>query len=91
MVRQFILIYNKQNEYSKKLNKILSKYDACIVRVKRFYVNRKYNMIYLDSLQELMDVYKKKNKMISFKETKRGSEAIFVIIDEDDAWIYKLK
>ena len=31
-----------------------------------------------------------KNKMISFKEVKRNSESIFVIIDEDDAWIYKL-
>ena len=47
-------------------------------------------MIYVSSFSELMDVYNSKNKMISFKEVKRNSESIFVIIDEDDAWIYKL-
>ena len=91
IIKQFKKIYINQNEYNKKLKKILSKYDDCIVKVKRFYVNKKYNMIYVDSFSELMDVYEKKNKMISFKETKRNSEAIFVIIDDEDAWIYKLK
>lgn len=90
IIRHFKIIYNKQSKYNKELNKILSKYDDCIVKVKRFYVNRKYNMIYVSSFIELMDVYNNKNKMISFKEIKRNSESIFVIIDGDDAWIYKL-
>jgi hypothetical protein len=90
IIRQFKLIYNKQSKYNRELNRILSKYDDCIVKVKRFYVNRKYNMIYVSSFSELMDVYNNKNKMISFKEIKRNSESIFVIIDGDDAWIYKL-
>lgn len=90
VIKQFNVIYRMQNEYNKSLKKILSKYDDCIVRIKRFYVNKKYNLIYVDTFEELMDVYEKKNKMISFKEVKRGSESIFVIIDEDDAWIYKM-
>lgn len=90
VIRQFKIINNMENEYNKKLNKILSKYDEHIVRIKRFYVNKKYNLIYVDSFEELMDVSKKKNRMISFKETKRGSESLFVIIDEDGAWIYKM-
>lgn len=90
VIRQFKYIYGKQNEYNRELNKILSKYDDCIVRVKRFYVNKKYNMIYVYSFNELMDVSDRLGKMISFKEMKRNSESIFVIIDEDNAWIYKL-
>jgi len=90
IIRQFKVIYNKQSKYNRELNRILSKYDDCIVRVKRFYVNKKYNMIYVSSFSELMDVYNNKNKMISFKEVKKNSESIFVIIDGDDAWIYKL-
>ena len=90
VIRQFKLIYNKQTAYNKELKRILSKYDDCIVRVEKFYVNKKYNMIYVDNFLELMDIYDKKNKMISFKEVKRGSESIFVIIDDDNAWIYKL-
>lgn len=90
VIRQFKIIYKMQSKYKKTLNKILSKYDNCIVRVNKLYVNKKYNMIYVDSFDELLDVYYKKDQMISFKEAKRDSEAIFVIIDNDDAWIYRL-
>ena len=90
VIKQFIVIYNKQNDYHKKLKRILSKYDDLIVRVKRFYVKKKYNLIYLDEFEDLIDVSKKKNRLINFKELKKDSEAIFVIVDEDDAWIYKL-
>jgi len=90
VIRQFKFIYNRQSKYNRELKKILSRYDDCIVRVNKLYVNKKYNMIYVDSFSELMDVYDKKGQMISFREIKRGSEAIFVIIDLDDAWIYKL-
>lgn len=90
VIRQFILIYNGQSEYRRELNRILSKYEDVIVKVKRFYVNKKYNMIYVDSFDELMDISEKKNKMISFNEVKKDSKSIFVIIDEDDAWIYRL-
>jgi hypothetical protein len=91
VIRQFNIIRGMENEYHKTLKKILSKYDKNIVKVNRFYANKKYNMIYVDSIEELMDVSNKKNKMISFKEIKRGYESLFVIIDEDDAWIYKFK
>ena len=90
VIRQFKYICISQDEYNKKLNKILSKYDDSIVKIKRFYVNKKYNMIYVDNFSELMDVSIKKNKMISFKEYKKNKEALFVIIDENDAWVYKL-
>lgn len=91
VIKQFKNIYNRQSEYNRELKRILSKYDDCIVRIKRFYVTKKYNLIYVDSFDELMDVYNNKNKLISFKEVKKNSEAMFVIIDDDDAWIYKLK
>lgn len=90
VIRQFKIIYNMQSIYKRKLNKILSKYDEFIVKVNKLIVNKKYNMIYVDTFDELLDVYYKKNKMISFKEIKRDSESIFVIIDESDAWIYRL-
>ena len=89
VIRQFILIYDRQSKYNKELNIILRKYDKCIVKINKFYVSKKYNMIGVDSFDELIDVYNRTNKMISFKETKRGLESIFIIIDEDNAWIYR--
>lgn len=89
VIKQFRLVYVRQSKYTKELNKILFKYKKNIVRVKRLYVNKKYNMIYVDSFTELMDVYNRTKKMISFKEIKRGMYSIFLIIDSDDAWIYR--
>ena len=37
-----------------------------------------------------MDVHNKTNYPISFRETKKNYESIFVIIDYDNAWIYRL-
>lgn len=90
VIRQFKIIYKNQSIYKKELKYILSKYDEFIVKVNKMIVTKKYNMIYVDNFEELLDVHNKKNLMISFKEVKRDSESIFVIIDEFDAWIYRL-
>jgi len=90
MIRQFKIINDRQNKYSKRLKKLLHSYDYCIVKVNKLYVNKKYNMIYVSNFDDLLDIYVSRNKMISFKEVKRGVESIFVIIDSNDAWIYKL-
>jgi len=90
IIRQFRFINERQKRYSSKVKKILSKYDYCIVKVNKLYVNKKYNMIYVSSFDELLDVYNTRNIMINFKEVKRGMESIFVIIDSNDAWIYRL-
>lgn len=89
IIRQFKIIGERQNKYSKEIKKILSKYDYCIVKVNRLYVSKKYNMIYVDNFDDLLDVYNSRNVMINYKEVKRGMESIFVIIDSNDAWIYK--
>lgn len=89
IIRMFEIIKKKQTRYSKEIKRILSKYDYAIVRVNRLYVSKKYNMIYLDNFDDLLDIYNTRNLMINYKETKRGMESIFVIIDKDDAWIYK--
>ena len=84
------LISFSQSKYRKNLRKILSEYDDKIVNVKRFYNKKKYNLIYVDSFSELMDVYNKVGSPISFKEVKKNYESIFLIIDDDNAWIYRM-
>lgn len=89
IIRQFSIIGERQNKYSKAIKKILSKYDYCIVKVNKLYVSRKYNMIYVDNFDDLLDIYNSKNCMINYKETKRGMESTFVIFDLNNAWIYR--
>ncbi len=90
VIRAFVMIYERKTQYEMALSKILSEYDDIIVKVSRFYNKKKYNLIYLDSFDELLDVYKKVGSPISYREIRRGYEAIFLLIDDDNAWIYRM-
>lgn len=90
VVRDVYFVSKKQSDYRKELKKILLQYDQIIVNVKKFYNKKKYNLIYVDSFKELLDVYNKIENPISFRELKKNYEAIFVITNEDDAWIYRM-
>ena len=90
IIKELIDISNKESKYNKELKKILKQYNSNIVNIKKFYNKKKYNLIYVDSFDELMDVHNKTNYPISFRETKKNYESIFVIIDDDNAWIYRL-
>ena len=90
-VRDMFVAGRLCNKYQRELNSILEEYDDIIVNVKKFYNRKKYNLIYVDSFKELMDAYNKIGNPISFRETKKGEEATFLMTHEDSAWIYKLK
>ena len=89
-IRNMVLASKRRFDYNKELTKILDEYGDIIVNVKRFYNKKKYNLIYTGSFNELLDAYKKVGNPISFKETKKGEEAIFLMTEDDNAWIYKM-
>ena len=90
VIRDIVISSKNSFDYSKELKKILRDNDSIIVNVKRFYNKKKYNLIYLNSFDELLSVYKKYKNPISYKEVKKGEEAIFLMTNDDDAWIYRL-
>ena len=79
-----------ESNYNKELKKILKDNRDIIVNVNKLYNKKKYNLIYVDSFIELMDVYNRVESPISFKEIEKNKEAIFLIIENDNAWIYRL-
>ena len=91
IIKDIVLVLSKRNKYLLELRRILSEYDDIIVEVKRFYNRKKYNLIYVSSFKELMDVYRKVGNPISFREIKKHEEAMFVIIADDNAWIYQMR
>lgn len=90
VIREMVITYKKESAYNKELRKILGAYGDIIVNIKKFYNKKKYNLIYVDSFKELLEVYDKVENPISFREIKKNSKAIFVLIDDDSAWIYEL-
>ncbi len=89
-IRNMIIASKSGFNYQKELKKILDENSEIIVNVKRFYNKKKYNLIYVDSFKELMDVYKKVGNPISFREVKKDKEAIFLMTEDDNAWIYRM-
>ena len=83
-------IYSREKNYKEKLKEILTKNNEKIINVKKIVNVKDYNLIYVKSFNELLDVYKQYKTPICFKETIKKQEAIFLIINEDKAWIYKL-
>ena len=90
VIREMVYATDDKTKYVRELKKILSTYDDKIVKVKRFYNKKKYNLIYVDSFLELLDVYNEVGNPISYREVKKDEEAIFIIVDEDNAWIYQM-
>ena len=78
------------SKYDRELKRILQEHEDKIIGVKRFYNKKKYNLIYVDSFSELLDVYDKVRNPINYREVKKNEEAIFILIDEENAWIYRL-
>ena len=90
VIKNLLEINNKENKYVKELKKILNEHEDEIVNVYEFNNAKKYNLIYVDSFKELLDVYDKVDSLISFKELKKNQKAVFLIIENDNAWIYIL-
>ena len=90
VIRNMIISYKEENKFNKEFKKILKLHSDKVVSVKRFYNKKKYNLIYVSTFDELMGVYNKVKKSISYKLVKRGSKAIFLLIDDDNAWIYRM-
>lgn len=94
-----ILIYNLKNlfvssktPYQKTLSKILKEYDRAIVKTKEnTYGIKKYKIIEIENIDELIDVRDNLNSMILHIEKKKNKESWFIIIDEKTLYRYILK
>lgn len=90
VIKNIVDIRKRESKYIRDLSKILKEHDDKIINVKRIYNKKKYNLIYVDSFSELLEVYDKVNIPISYREIKKHYKAIFVILDEENAWIYRM-
>lgn len=90
IIRNVAIMYHEKYDYKTRLKKILTEYDAIIVNIKKFYNRKKYNLIDVSSFDELLDVYNTIGNPISFREVRKGKEAMFIILDDNNAWVYRL-
>ena len=80
----------KENAYKKRINKILKEYDRAIVKVKHSPSLKGLNIITIESFEELLDAKDNLDKPILFYENKPRGYSAFIIIAENEAYIYSL-
>ena len=77
------------SEYHKEINKILSTYDSIIVNSDNIKNLSKYNIINVNSFEELLDAHSEVRMPINYVEI-NNNYSIFVLINNDVAWVYRV-
>ena len=89
MVRYIIRKREMISNYHKEINKILSTYDSIIVNSENINNLSKYNVIKVNSFEELLDAHSEVRMPINYIEL-RKDYSIFVLINNDVAWVYRV-
>ena len=89
-IRNMINESKDERNYRRELKRILDSNGDILVKVNKINAKQKYNLIWVASFGELKDAYRRIENPISYKETKKNAETIFLMLDEESAWIYRL-
>ena len=89
MIRYIIRKRQMISNYHKEINKILSTYDSIIVNSDDIKNLSKYNVIKVNSFEELLDAHSEVRMPINYVELK-DDYSIFVLINNDVAWVYRV-
>ena len=77
------------NEYDLRLQKILKEYDSIIANTNGLEIIEGLKQIEISSFEELLDVYSEVRMPINYYQNEH--ESVFIIINDDIAWIYTLR
>lgn len=86
----FKSIFLKRSLYQKHLDNILKTYDSIIVEVNELPDYHHLHQIIVSSFEELLDAQEELRAPIIYREIVIDKRGIFIIIKNDDVWIYQL-
>lgn len=91
VLKLIFAIYNNQNKYQVKLNKILSDYNQVIVKVSNLPNIKEKTILDVENFDDLLDVQGELREPILFKETIPNQESKFLITKDDRVFRYNMK
>lgn len=91
MIKSIIDKNKRISEYNKKVNKILTTYDSIIVNTKAIKDLSNYNVIKVRRFEELIDAHSEVRMPINYVEIKKNQYSMFILINNNVAWIYRIK
>ena len=84
-------LFKKQTTYEKYLNKILRAYDRIIVNVKTCPDMEKYEVLEVESFDDLIDISDNIKQPIKHIVISKGNKSKFFIIDDQILYLYIIK
>ena len=91
LIKRIMLISPKASNYDKYINKILHDYDKIIVNVKNAPNMDSYNVIKVESFDELIDVRYNTNEPIKYFVITDHNKCEFFITNNNDLYLYTVK
>lgn len=88
-VRKIIKVRKSISSYTKTVNKILSTYNSIIVNTKTIFDLKSYDVINVNSFEELIDAHSEVRMPINYVTNNKG--CAFILIHNKMAWVYALK
>ena len=81
-------VYKINNKYELTLNRILTTYDSIIVNIKEMPETDEYNVIKVESFEELIDAHSEIRMPINHYQT--DDKSIFLLLNDKTLWEYVL-
>ena len=91
LIKKLLLLKNKSNKYDKYIKKILRGYDRVIVNVKTAPNLDDYNVIKVESFEELIDVRDNIKEPIKYLVIQEHQKSEFFITNHIDLYLYVVK
>lgn len=91
IAKNIVKISNSNNAYEKSIKSILNGYDSIIVKTDHILDFSNLNIIKVSKFTDLIDVHNEVRMPINFFEDKKNEQSLFLLINNDMAWIYILQ
>lgn len=90
LMRYFIKKRRSLSKYDKYVNRLLAGYDRIIVNVKTPHNKEKYEIIYVNDFQELIDVRDNTKEHINYYIVEKHKKCVFYVINDNDLYLYEV-
>jgi len=91
LLKRISIISVKKSKYDKYINKLLRGYDRLIVNVRTAPIFSNYNIIKVESFEELLDVRDNIKEPIQYFNIVEHQKCEFFIINQNDLYLYVVK
>ena len=91
LLKSLLMTKSKRSKYDKFVDRLLRGYDRVIVNVRTIPTKENYNIIKVDSFQELLDVRDNTKEPINYHVVIEHQKCEFFVVNQNNLYLYTIK